>query len=72
MVLDGKEKKTSVLYVKNLYIIKNRDFFMGVRPTSRFGFTRFLIAFRLDSILIKQKNHQEDIFPGKNGQNSQF
>jgi hypothetical protein len=26
-----------------------------VRPTSRFGFQRFFIAFRLDSILNKQK-----------------
>jgi hypothetical protein len=37
MVPDGKVKKTSVLKVKNPYIIKNRDVSMVVRPTSRFG-----------------------------------
>jgi hypothetical protein len=52
MVSDAKVKKTSVLFVKNLKIIKNRDFFMAY---FRVWVLMFFIAFRLDSILNKQK-----------------
>jgi hypothetical protein len=61
MVSDEKFKKISVLYVKN----RKSRFFHGlqaVRPNFKVWVLTFFIAFKLDSILNKQKNIKKIAF----------